>query len=66
MAAVGCTLALLTLLLCSERAACKEQVDVGGFQHVVVDLVQVGKRTDLLSNDVTLAESLELAPDTGV
>lgn len=37
--AVGRTLSLLTLLLCSEGTACEEEVDVGSFQHMIVDLV---------------------------
>lgn len=59
-------LSLLALLLCSERAACEEEVDVCSFQHMVVDFVEIGQGTDLLGDNVTLAESLQLAPDTSV
>ena len=63
---IGGALSLLALLLCSERSACEEEVDVGGFQHMVVDLVQIAQGTDLLGDNVTFAESLQLAPNTGV
>lgn len=63
---VGRALSLLALLLCPERAACEEEVDVGSFQHMIVDLVQIAQRADLLSDNVTLAEGLELAPNASV
>lgn len=50
-----------------ERPLCEVEVDVGGLEEVVVDLVEVGDGADKVRADVAFAiERLEAAPDADV